>query len=104
MTTISMSMNRDSQIEFCTKYHCTTDQIGRVIKASVTDAKHSPYWRPLEGNIAAGDLITKLKRSETYDTSDETKEILYTIFGSYVETLKEFLKDKPHLRERVLES
>ena len=101
MTTISMSMNKDEQIQFCTKYHCTTDQIGRILKASILNLEHSPYWRPMYGDIGVADLVTKIKRSESYNTSDETKIVLKEIFGSYIETLREFLEEKPHIRARV---
>ena len=99
-------------IEFCTKYHCTTTEIGRVLKASVLDRKTSPYHRNMEGEFSAERLIEKIKKAEGYTqnedksfskyTSDETKEVLYSIFGGYVETLKEFLEHEPKIRERVI--
>ncbi len=100
--TISLSMSSDDQIHFCTKYHCTTDQIGRVIKASILDQKHSPYWRNMEGDVSAERMIERIKRSEQFETSEETKEILHSIFREYAGTLGAILSEDEILRSKVL--
>jgi hypothetical protein len=99
---ISFSTSHEDLVKLCAKYHCTTDELGRVMKASVLDLKHSPYYRSMDGELSAERLIEKLKRSESFSTSEETKEVLYTIFGGYVDTLKEFLIENKAVRERVI--
>jgi hypothetical protein len=102
--TFSVNLSNQEQIAFCTKYHCTTNNIARVFKATVTGATHSPWYRDMSmGDISALQLVLLLKRHEEFHTSGETKQVIKNVFGQYIETMKEFLDENPDIKSRVID-
>lgn len=41
---VQISLNHDELIKLCSKLNCTTDELGKTLKASILDLKHSPYF------------------------------------------------------------
>ena len=100
--TYSFYMNHSEEVAFCSKYKCTTEELGRVLKAIATNATASPYFRELDGVYDVHRLIQLVKHSEDYETSSETKELIKGIMREYILTMKELINESPNIKNIVL--
>ncbi len=63
MTTFAINMNKEEQIKFCSKFHCITDDIAKIFKATSLDHLSSPYCK----DIKTGSDVAKYTEKEAYE-------------------------------------
>ena len=104
--TESFYLNSKERIDFCTKYKCTTDQIGKVIKATITNAGLSPFYRDLVDYGSNEDKMkTIIKRLKANREDDRNKEIIFDFFDEFFVELTEYAqKQKGNNREALVNS
>mgnify|MGYP007082095970 FL=1 len=104
----SFYFNSKQRIDFCTKYNCTTDQIGKGIKASITNATFSPFYRELldSGSGSNGDKMKSIvKRLKANREDERNKEIIFDFFDEFFVELTEYAqKQKGNNREALVNS